>query len=107
MLATLPMDRQHNLACLLIDVSNDFLHEGTKQLLACAHGDAGRVPHSGKILGKSAEVRAGCSRQRSLSRVQALLAQAHAMKCSLPALLELGGDQAIVGIARSVATLCE
>ena len=65
------------------------------------------IPGSGEILGKSAEVRAGCSRQRSLSRVQALLAQAYALKRGLPTLLELRGNQTIVGIARSVAALRE
>jgi hypothetical protein len=52
MLTTLPMNRQHDLACFIINVGNDLLHESAKQLLACAHGDAGCVPGGCEILGK-------------------------------------------------------
>jgi hypothetical protein len=61
MLTTLPMNRQHDLACFIINVGNDLLHESAKQLLACAHRDSGCVPGGCEILCKSFKVRAGLS----------------------------------------------
>ncbi len=52
MLAALPMDRQHHIAHLIIDINNNVGDECTQQLLAHPHGHIGRLPGCQEIVGK-------------------------------------------------------
>ena len=75
-------------------------------MLACPHGDARRVPSRLKIFGEPREIRyAGRFSRSALS--QTCLKLLDTAKSNLPGAFELGGDQAIVGVAGGVATLRE
>jgi hypothetical protein len=55
MLAAPPMDRQNDLARLLVDVSDD-VDEGPEKALLSTHAHAWCVPCGFEIIGKSGEV---------------------------------------------------
>jgi hypothetical protein len=99
MLAASPMDRQNDLACLLVDISDDVDNESPEEALASTHGHAGCVPCGFEIVGKSGEVGFSGGRVRRPHRLQSRLASLHATERGFPALLKLRSDQAIIGIA--------
>ena len=107
MLAAAPMDRQDDLARRLVDIGDDVGNEGAQESLASAHADVWRVPGSFEIVGQSGEIRHDSGWVRSSHRFQPCLACRHASQRRFPALLELRGDQPVVGIAGSVAPLSE
>jgi hypothetical protein len=102
-LAASPMDRQDDLARRLIDVGNDVRDEGPEQPLTGAHGYARRVPGGLEIVGQPGKVGRRGGRIGGSYRLQPRLARLDPTERRLPALLELGDDQAIVGIAGRVA----
>jgi hypothetical protein len=57
MLSALPMNDHDDLARRLVDVDGDLIDQGTHQLLAAAHGDAGALPGGFEILGDGPQVR--------------------------------------------------
>jgi hypothetical protein len=107
MLAAPPIDRQNDLARLVIDVRDDVDDESSEEALASAHGHAWCVPGSIEVIGKTGEVTRRGGRLWHLHCLQSRFASLHAAKHGFPALLELRGDQAIVGIAGGVAPLGE
>src|SRR5215471_10536176 len=107
MLAAPPMDRQNDLARLVIDIGDDVDDESSEQALASAHGHAWCVPGSTEVIGKTGEVRRCGDRLWRPHCLQSRFASLHAAKRGFPALLELRSDQAIVGIAGSVPPLGE
>jgi hypothetical protein len=106
-LAASPMDRQNDFPNRLVDIGNDLGDKGAEQPLTGAHGHARRVPCGIKIVGQPSEVGRRGDRTRRQRRLQSRLAGLDATERRLPALLELRGDQAIVGVARSVAPFRE
>ena len=104
-LAAAPMDRQDDLARRLVDIGDDVGDQGAQKPLARAHGHAWRIPCGIEIVGQPGEVGRRGGRVRRPHRLQPRLARLDSPKRRLPALLELRGDQAIVGIAGSVAPL--
>src|SRR5829696_9465745 len=102
MLAASPMDREDDLARALVDVGDDVRDEGAQQLLAGAHRHAGRGPCRFEIVGQAREIRHldGCCRRQPFKPCFAGL---DPLERGFPALLKLGGDQTIVGIARRIA----
>src|SRR3954469_14760809 len=102
MLAAAPMDRKDDLARVLVDVGDDVRDEGAQKLLAGAHRHAGRVPGRFEIVGQAREIRrldGRCRRQP----VKPCFAGFDPLERGFPALLKLGGDQTMVGIARRIA----
>jgi transposase len=57
MLSTLPMDDENDLPRLFIDVGGDLVHQRSQQLLASAHGDAGRLTRGLEIIGQARKIR--------------------------------------------------
>ena len=106
-LAAAPMDRQDDLTRRLVDIGDDVGDQGTQQPLACAHCDTRRVPCELEIVGQASEVGRHGNWLGRLHRFQLRLARLDAAKRRLPTLLELGSDQAIVGIAGGVAPFRE
>src|SRR4051794_21194244 len=102
MLAAAPMDREDDLARVLVDVGDDVRDEGAQKLLAGAHRYAGRVPGRFEVVGQAREIRCldGCCRRQP---VKPCFAGLDPLERGFPALLKLGGDQTIVGIARRIA----
>jgi hypothetical protein len=107
MLAAAPMDRQDDLARRLVDIGDDVCNEGPQEPLASAHADDWRVPGGFQIVGESSEIRHDSGRVRYSHRFQPRLACRRSSQRRFPALLELRGDQPVVGIAGSVAPLGE
>ena len=56
-LSPFPMNDQHDLTRLFVDIDGDLVHQGTHQLLAAAHGDVGVLPGRFEVLGDGAQVR--------------------------------------------------
>ncbi len=102
-----PMDRQNDLARLLVDVSDDVDDEGPEEALASTHGHAWCVPCGVEIIGEPGEVRFSGGWVRRPHRLQSRLASLHATERSFPALLELRSNQTIVGVAGGVASFRE
>jgi len=107
MLAAAPMDRQDDLARRLVDIGDDVGNEGPQEPLASTHADDWRVPGGFEIVGESSEIRHDSGRVRYSHRIQPRLACRRSSQRRFPALLELRGDQPVVGIAGSVAPLGE
>src|SRR3954453_15392641 len=107
-LTALPVDHEHDLARGLVDVGDDVRDQGPHEPLAGAHRRAGRVPSGLQVAGEAGEVgRVRGRGRRLLPGRQAGLARRHAAERRLPAPLQLGGDEAVVGIAGRVAPLRE
>ena len=104
-LAAPPVDHQDDLARRLVDVGDDVGDQGAHEPLAGAHGRARRVPGGFEVLGEAGEVRRDGGRGRRPHRLQPRLARLDPPQRRLPALLQLCGDQAVVGIAGRVAPL--
>jgi hypothetical protein len=73
-LSSLPMDDQDNLPSLLVDVDDDVVDEGSRQLLAGAHGDLGTLPSRHEVLGDASQLRYRRRRGASGGRVKTRLA---------------------------------
>src|SRR3954468_16607284 len=102
MLAAAPMDREDDLARALVNVGDDVRVEGAQKLLAGAHRHAGRVPGRFEIVGQARRLglrAGGCRRQP----FKPCFAGFDSLERGFPALLKLGSDQTIVGIARRIA----
>ncbi|CAE6866035.1 hypothetical protein R69658_07867 [Paraburkholderia aspalathi] len=107
MLTALPVDRQNDFACSLIDVGNDIDDQRANKLLTCAHGDARCIPRSTKIFGELRKVRQGSLRLWCSHRLHARLAGLYTTQCRFPVLLQLRGNQAVLGITGGVAPLSQ
>ncbi|SAL68977.1 hypothetical protein AWB65_06777 [Caballeronia humi] len=107
MLAALPVDRQGDRPCRLVDIGNDINDQCANQLLTCAHGDARRAPRCAKILGELRKVWHGSLSLRCTRRLQAHLAGLYTAQCHFPVLLQLRGNQAVLGITGGVAPLSQ
>jgi len=99
------MDGQDNLARCFVDIGDDVGDERTEESLTSAHCHPRRVPCRIEIIAQPGEVGRSLRRIGRLRRRQSHLARFDATERGLPALLELRGDQAIVGITGSVASL--
>ena len=77
-LAALPMDDPDDLSRRLVDVDDDVIDEGTRQLLAGAHGDAGVFPRRLEVLGDAGQLWYGRRRGAGGRRVKTRLAVADA-----------------------------
>jgi hypothetical protein len=73
-LTALPVDRQNDFTCRLVDIDNNIHDQCTNQLLAHAHGDTRRIPGYGKVFGKLCKVRRGDIHRRCACRLQTGLA---------------------------------
>jgi hypothetical protein len=106
MLAAAPVNGQHDVARLLIDVDDNLDDQAAHELLARTHGDAGCVPGRREILRKIGEG-AGVELDLLLlwARLAGLQALDPAQRHLPPGLLELGGDEPVVGIAGGIAAL--
>jgi hypothetical protein len=102
-----PMDRQDDLACCLVDIGDDIGDQSAQQPLTRAHGDARRIPRGIEVLGKSGKVGHLHGLIGRACACQSSLACLYTAQRRLPALLQLRGDEAIVGIAGGVAALRE
>src|SRR4051812_9677630 len=103
MLAAAPMDRQDDLARRLVDIGDDVGHQSAEEPLTSAHSDAWRVPGGLEVVSQPGEVRHDSGRVRYSHGFQPGLACRYSPQRRFPALLELRGDQPVVGIAGSVA----
>src|SRR5689334_14559258 len=106
-LAAPPMDRQDDLARRLVHVGDDVGDQRAQQPLPGAHRDARRVPCGSEIIGQPREVRRGDGEPRGPHGVEPGLARLDAPERRLPALLQLRGGEAVVGIAGGVAAFGE
>jgi hypothetical protein len=86
------MDRQNDLARLLVHIGNDVGYERAEKSLASAHRYARRVPCGFEILGQAGEVGHGGRWVRRAHPLQSRLARLDATQRRLPTLLELRGD---------------
>ena len=108
MLAAAPMDGQHDFGRALVDVGDDIGDERAQELLAGPHGHGRGAPGHRQVFGQTGEVR-----HRPGGRIgrpglgQTGLAGRDAPERRLPVLLQLGGDQSVVGIASGIAPLCQ
>jgi hypothetical protein len=107
MLAAAPMDRQADLARRLVDIGDDVGHQSAQEPLTSAHTDAWRVPGGFEVVGQPGEVRHDSGRVWYSHRFQPGLACRYSPQRRFPTLLELRGDQSVIGIAGSVAPLGE
>ena len=78
-----------------------------QQSLSRARGHAGAFQAASRSSASPIKSGTGVTGWRINRRIQSRFARLHAMQCRLPALLELCGDQAILGIAGSVSPLGE
>ena len=102
-----PMDDQDDLARRLVDIDDDLVDQGAHQLLAAAHGDAGCFQAASRSSAKpvkSGGAMDGCWRRQPLKSRLAVL---DAAQRRLPVLLQLRGDQSVVGIAGGIAAFGE
>ena len=106
-LAASPVDRQDDLTCSLVDIGNNVGDQSAQEPLARAHCHTQRVPCGVEILRQTSEVRQRNGRVWRAHRLQPCFTLLYSAKCRLPTLLKLRGDQAIVGIAGSVAPFRE
>ena len=104
-LAAFPVDHEHDFARIFVDIGDDVRDQGTHKPLAGAHAHARRVPGGLEITGKTGEVGRIWRRIRRILRGQAGFTRRHPMQRRLPALLQLCGDEAIIGVAGRVAPL--
>jgi hypothetical protein len=97
------MDDQDDLSGLVIDVHKDLLHQRAHELLFDARVGGGRVPGRAEIDGQSQQgLTVGDRLVRHDRLVEARLARVEVGERGIPASLELGRDQAVVGIDRLV-----
>jgi hypothetical protein len=101
------MDRQDNLTRRVIDVDDDVGDQGPQEPLARAHCHSRRIPRGTEIVRQAGEVGRGDGATRSPRCLQPSLAGLHTAQRRLPALLKLGGDQTIVGIAGGITPFRE
>ena len=105
MLTASPMDRQDDLAGLVVDIGEDIGDQGAHDALAGTHGYARRVPRGLQVRSEACQIGDASLRVGGLHRVEPHFACLDALERRLLALLELGGDQAIVRIAGGIAPL--
>lgn len=105
MLTATPMDGQHHVARLIIDINDNIRDQGAQQLLSRTHCDARCMPSRRQVIRQVGE-RAGVYLDCFLLLVQmARLQIVDPAQGRFPVLLELRGDESIVGIAGGVAAL--
>ena len=101
------MNRQDDFAGLVVNIGDDVGDQRAHESLAGAHAHAGRVPGGFQVIGEAGQVRANGLRVWRVHRFQPRLARLHALQRGLPALLQFGGDQAVVGVAGGITSLGE
>ena len=104
-LASTPMDREDDIACVIIDIDDDVGDQRPEQLLASTHRDTGRSPGRRQILRQVGEGVRVDGDIRSPFGGTVGLQISDAPERGLPALFQLRGNEAIVRIAGRVATL--
>ena len=104
-LPTPPVDHQHDLAGLLVDIGDDVVDQSPQEALARPGGRCRRVLGSLQVIGQPVQVGKGRCRLRRFGVCQALLARRNALQGGFPVLLKLRGDQPVVGITGSIAAL--
>ena len=103
MLATLPVDDEHDLPSCLVDIDDDLSDQCPHQSLARPHRSSRRLPCRREIIGQSSEVRTHIVDIGDLYSIEPLPATLDTLQRSLPRLLQLRRDQAIVGVASGIA----
>jgi len=106
-LAATPMDGQNDVARLIIHINDNVGNQGSQQLLACTHGDAGSVPRGGQVV---RQIGKGIGSDLNSGRLFGELAPLQlfdTLECLLPALLQLCSDETIVGVTCRVAAFRE
>src|SRR6266699_2619350 len=107
MLAALPVDDEHDLTGRLVDIDDDLSDQCPHQSLARPHHGSRRLPCRREIIGQSGEVGTHIVGIRHLHSIEPLPATLDTLQRSLPRLLQLRCDQAIVGVASGIAAFSE
>src|SRR5690349_15345607 len=97
-LAATPMDGQADFASLVIHVNDNVSNQSSEQLLACAHGNAGRVPRHGQVARQVCKGIGSDLDSAGLFSELTRLQFFDALECLLPALLQLCRDETIVRV---------
>ena len=97
MLATLPMDDEHNLAGHLVDIGDDLCDQYTYESLTRSHCRLWRLPCRREIISQSSEVWPCLSAFRHSHDVELLSATLDPLQLGLLSLLQLSGDQRFSG----------
>jgi hypothetical protein len=107
MLATLPVDDEHDLPGRVVDIDDDLGDQCPHQSLARPHGGSRRLPCRQEIIGQSSEVWTHIIGFWHLHSIEPLPATLDTLQRSLPCLLQLRCNQAIVGVAGGIAAFGE
>jgi transposase len=106
-LTSAPVYCEDDLSRRLINICDDIFNQCAYKPLSCTHACLGSVPGGGEISSQAGEVRCPGRQIGRPARLQPLLAVLHAPESRFPTLLQLSGDETIIGIAGSVAPLRE
>jgi hypothetical protein len=101
------MDGQDDFASLVIYVHDNVSNQSSEQLLACAHGNAGRVPRHGQVARQVCKGIGSNLDSAGLFSELTRLQFFDALECLLPALLQLCRDETIVRVTCRVTALRE
>src|SRR6266550_2976736 len=104
MLPTLPVDDEHDIAGLLIDIGDDLRDQSPHQSLARSHRRSWRLPCRREIIGQSREVGTSVADVGSSHSIEPLPTRFDTLQRGLPRPLQLRSDQAIVGVTSGIAT---
>ncbi|KWC46448.1 hypothetical protein WL51_29490 [Burkholderia ubonensis] len=105
--AALPVNRENDFTRRLVHVCDYIDDQRPNQLLAHAHGDAWSIPGGIEVFGELRKVRSSDRCRRCARSLQARLAGLYTTQRRFPILLQLRGDQTVIGIAGGVAALCQ
>ena len=106
-LTATPMDREDDLARLVVYINDDIGDQCPQKSLTRTHRNSTSVPGRRQIVRQVRESIGSDLYIRGLFGELARLELVDAPKCLLPALLQLRSDEAVVGIACRVAPFCE
>src|SRR5215470_13912131 len=107
MLAAFPVDDKHDLSRRLVDVGNDLGDQRPHQSLARSHCCPWRLPCRREVISQSREIGTSIAGIGLAQCVEPLSGRLCTLQRSLPRLLQLRCNQAIVGVASGIATLCQ
>src|SRR6516162_3945571 len=107
MLAALPVDNEHDLTGRLIDIDDDLCDQRPHQSLARPHRCSRRLPCRREIIGQSGEVGTYIVGSAHLLSIEPLPATLDTLQRSLPRLLQLRCNQAIIWVASCIAPFSE
>jgi hypothetical protein len=107
MLTALPVDDEHDLSGRLVDVGDNLGDQRMHKALTRSHCRPRRLPCCREVISQPREVEASAACIGLRHSLEPLPAGLDTLQRGLPCLLQLGRDQAIVGVASGIATFCQ